>query len=119
MTPVTISSGLVPKPTSSTPFIPPSRNDWDLLFQPMFDELLTPPPSVDPPAPKVIASIAEVITLELAESTGSPSSTTVDQDAPSPSNGPFFGMPILEVSSDQSSSTDTTHTIMHTDHQNS
>nr|GFC07324.1 hypothetical protein [Tanacetum cinerariifolium] len=27
MTPPTISSGLVPKPTSSTPFIPPSRND--------------------------------------------------------------------------------------------
>nr|GEX76843.1 hypothetical protein [Tanacetum cinerariifolium] len=43
MTPATISSGLVPKPTSSTPFVPPSRNDWDLLFQPPFDELLTPP----------------------------------------------------------------------------
>nr|GFA70843.1 integrase, catalytic region, zinc finger, CCHC-type, peptidase aspartic, catalytic [Tanacetum cinerariifolium] len=27
MTPATISSGLVPKPTSSTPFIPPLRND--------------------------------------------------------------------------------------------
>nr|GEX50464.1 retrovirus-related Pol polyprotein from transposon TNT 1-94 [Tanacetum cinerariifolium] len=33
------SSGHVPKPTSSTPFVPPSRNDWDLLFQPLFDEL--------------------------------------------------------------------------------
>nr|GEW25780.1 retrovirus-related Pol polyprotein from transposon TNT 1-94 [Tanacetum cinerariifolium] len=32
MTHATISSGLVPKPTSSTPFVPPSRNDWDLLF---------------------------------------------------------------------------------------
>nr|GEZ64854.1 hypothetical protein [Tanacetum cinerariifolium] len=41
MTPATISSGLVPKPTSLTPFVPPSRNDWDLLFQPLFDELLT------------------------------------------------------------------------------
>nr|GEZ54232.1 retrovirus-related Pol polyprotein from transposon TNT 1-94 [Tanacetum cinerariifolium] len=55
MTPARISSGLVPKPTSSTPFVPPSRNDWDLLFQPLFDELITPPPSVDPPAPEVIA----------------------------------------------------------------
>nr|GFD18413.1 integrase, catalytic region, zinc finger, CCHC-type, peptidase aspartic, catalytic [Tanacetum cinerariifolium] len=27
MTPTTISSGLVPKPTSSTPFVPPSRTD--------------------------------------------------------------------------------------------
>nr|GEW85626.1 retrovirus-related Pol polyprotein from transposon TNT 1-94 [Tanacetum cinerariifolium] len=43
ITPTTISSGLVPKPTSSTLFVPPSRNDWDFLFQPLFDELLTPP----------------------------------------------------------------------------
>nr|GEW12630.1 hypothetical protein [Tanacetum cinerariifolium] len=85
MTHATISSGLVPKPTSSTPFVPPSRNDWDMLFQPLFDKLLTPPPSVDPSSPEVIAPIAEVVSLEPAESTGSPSSTTVDQDAPSPS----------------------------------
>nr|GEU58751.1 zinc finger, CCHC-type, retrotransposon Gag domain protein [Tanacetum cinerariifolium] len=57
---------------------------YDLLFQPLFDELLTPPPSVDPPAPAVIAPIAEVIALVPAESAGPPSSTTVDQDAPSP-----------------------------------
>nr|GEW68898.1 hypothetical protein [Tanacetum cinerariifolium] len=56
----------------------------DLLFQPLFDELLTPPPSVDPIAPEVIAPIADVIPPEQVESTGSPSSTTVDQDAPSP-----------------------------------
>nr|GEU43312.1 retrovirus-related Pol polyprotein from transposon TNT 1-94 [Tanacetum cinerariifolium] len=85
MTPATISSGLVPKPTSSTPFVPPSRKDWNLLFQPLFDELLTPPPSVDHPTPEVIALITEVIAPKPTESTGSPSSTTVDQDAPSPS----------------------------------
>nr|GEX61845.1 hypothetical protein [Tanacetum cinerariifolium] len=84
MNPATISSGLVPKPTSLTPFVPPSRNEWDLFFQPLFDELFAPPPSVDPPDPKVIAPIDEVVAPELAESTGSPSSTTVDQDAPSP-----------------------------------
>nr|GFA18231.1 retrovirus-related Pol polyprotein from transposon TNT 1-94 [Tanacetum cinerariifolium] len=83
MTPATISSGLVPKPISSTPFVPPSRNDWDILFQLLFDELLTPPPSVDPPTPAVIAPITKVIAPEPAESTGSPSSTIVDQDAPS------------------------------------
>ncbi|GKD63506.1 retrovirus-related pol polyprotein from transposon TNT 1-94, partial [Tanacetum coccineum] len=33
MTPATISSGLVPNPPPSTPFIPPSRTDWDILFQ--------------------------------------------------------------------------------------
>nr|GEV99527.1 integrase, catalytic region, zinc finger, CCHC-type, peptidase aspartic, catalytic [Tanacetum cinerariifolium] len=97
--------------------VPSSRNDWDLLFQPLFDELLTPSPSVDPSAPTVIALIAEVITPEPAESTDSPSSTTVNQDAPSPiahmGNDPFFGMPIPEVASHQSSSTDSTHTIIY------
>nr|GEU88319.1 hypothetical protein [Tanacetum cinerariifolium] len=99
MTPATISSGLVLNPTSSTPFVPPSRTDWDMLFQPLFDELLTPPPSVDHPAPKVIAPVAEVVAPEPAASTSLPSSTTVDQDAPSPNvahmnNDPFFGIPI-------------------------
>nr|GEY76656.1 retrovirus-related Pol polyprotein from transposon TNT 1-94 [Tanacetum cinerariifolium] len=59
-------------------------NDWDLLFQPLFDELLNPPPSVDNQAAEVIAPIAEVIPQVDDDSTGSPSSTTVDQDAPSP-----------------------------------
>nr|GEU38353.1 retrovirus-related Pol polyprotein from transposon TNT 1-94 [Tanacetum cinerariifolium] len=138
---------LVPKPTSSTPFVPPSRNEWDLLFQPLFDKLLAPTPSVYPPAFEVIAPLAKVIPLEHAESTGSPSSTIVDQDAPSPSksqtthetqppfiphdveednhdikvahmgNDPLFGMPISEVASDQSLSTDSIHTVVHPDHQ--
>nr|GEZ50777.1 putative ribonuclease H-like domain-containing protein [Tanacetum cinerariifolium] len=58
----------------------------DMLFQPLFDELLTPPPSVDHPAPEFITAIAEVVAPEPVASTGSPSSTTVDQDAPLPSN---------------------------------
>ncbi|GJZ57869.1 retrovirus-related pol polyprotein from transposon TNT 1-94 [Tanacetum coccineum] len=75
------------------------------------------------------------------------SSTNVDQDAPSPSNSqttsktqppvipndveennhdievahmgndPYFGVPILEVPSDQSSSSDSIYTIVHPDHQ--
>ncbi|GKA41165.1 hypothetical protein Tco_0733758, partial [Tanacetum coccineum] len=69
MTPVTISSGLVPNPLPSTPFVPPSRSDWDFLFQLMFDESLNPPPYVDLQAPEHVVL------------TGSPSSTTVDQDA--------------------------------------
>ncbi|GJS32822.1 putative reverse transcriptase domain-containing protein [Tanacetum coccineum] len=86
MTHVSISSGLVPNPPSSTPYVPPSRSDWDLLFQPMFDESLNPPTNVDLHAPEVIAPIPEAVAPEYAISTGSPSSTTVDQDAPSPSN---------------------------------
>ncbi|GJT45956.1 putative ribonuclease H-like domain-containing protein [Tanacetum coccineum] len=45
LTHVIISSGLVPNPPPLTLFVPPSRTDWDILFQPLFDELLTPPPS--------------------------------------------------------------------------
>ncbi|GKF43978.1 retrovirus-related pol polyprotein from transposon TNT 1-94, partial [Tanacetum coccineum] len=86
ITPTTISLGLMSNPPPSTPLVPPSRTDWDMLFQPLFDELLTPPPSVDHPAPEVIAPILEVVALVLVVLTGSPSSTTVDQDASSPSN---------------------------------
>ncbi|GKF77472.1 hypothetical protein Tco_0229942, partial [Tanacetum coccineum] len=147
MTPATISSGLVPNTPPSTSFVPPSRTDWDILFQPLFDELLTPPPSVDHPAPEVIAPIVEVVASVPVVLTGSPSSTIIDQDAPSPSNSqttpatqplvipndveednhdieiahmgndPYFGIPIPEVPSDQSLSSDSIHTIVHPDHQ--
>nr|GEX24628.1 integrase, catalytic region, zinc finger, CCHC-type, peptidase aspartic, catalytic [Tanacetum cinerariifolium] len=86
MTPAIISSGLMRNPPSSKLFVPPSKTDWDLLFQPLFDELLTPLCSVDFPAPKVIAPNAEVVAPEPVASTGSPSSAIVDQDTPSPSN---------------------------------
>ncbi|GJV30063.1 retrovirus-related pol polyprotein from transposon TNT 1-94 [Tanacetum coccineum] len=98
MTPATISSGLVPNPPPSTPFVPPSRTDWDILFQPIFDELLTPSPSVDHPAPEVNALIDEVVAPVLAVSTSSTSSTTVDQDAPSPKElNEFERLEVLEL----------------------
>nr|GFB54634.1 retrovirus-related Pol polyprotein from transposon TNT 1-94 [Tanacetum cinerariifolium] len=86
MTPRTISSGLVHITSPSTPYVPPSRNDWDFLFQPMFDELLNPPPSGGNQAPEAITPIVEVIPLVNDDLTGSPSSTMVEQDAPSTSN---------------------------------
>ncbi|GKC73798.1 hypothetical protein Tco_1119681 [Tanacetum coccineum] len=91
-----------------------------------------------------IALIAEVLAPEPAASTDSPSSTTVDQDAPSPSNlqttpktqslvipndveevnhdldiarmnnDPFFGIPIPENNSEASSSSDVIPTVVHT-----
>ncbi|GJS57163.1 putative ribonuclease H-like domain-containing protein [Tanacetum coccineum] len=144
MTPATISSGLVLNPSPSTMFVPPSRTDWDILFQPLFDELLNPPSSVDRPALEVIAPITKVVAPEPAVSTGSPSSTTVDQDAPSPSNSqttpetqspvisndveednhdldvahmnndPFFGILIPKNDSEASSSSDIIPTVVHT-----
>ncbi|GJR20360.1 hypothetical protein Tco_0968887 [Tanacetum coccineum] len=126
MTPGTISSGLMPNIPSSTPYVPPTKNDWEILFQPMFDEYLNPPPYVDPQVPAIVAP-------EPADSTGTPSSTTIDQDAPSIStsqttpkkpspvspigveeadhdievahmdNNPFVEFPIPEPSSEESS----------------
>ncbi|GKE79755.1 hypothetical protein Tco_1549755 [Tanacetum coccineum] len=149
MTHATISSGFMPNPPLSTPFIPPSRTDWDLLFQLLFDEILNPPSSVNRPAPEVIALIAEVVAPEPAALTGSPSLTTVDQDSPSPSksqttfetqspvisndveeenhdldvahmnNDLFFGILILENVSEASSSSDVIPTIQHTTAPNS
>ncbi|GJX25054.1 hypothetical protein Tco_0231350 [Tanacetum coccineum] len=55
---------------------------------------------------RVILRVNEVVAHEHAVSTGSPSSTTVDQDAPSP-----------KVTSDQSSSSDVIHIIVPPDHQ--
>nr|GEU97102.1 retrovirus-related Pol polyprotein from transposon TNT 1-94 [Tanacetum cinerariifolium] len=78
MTPETLSSGLVPQPPSLTPFIPPTRDNWDTLLQPLFDEYFRPPPCVDHLVPEVAAPVPAI-------STGSPSSTLVDQGAPSPS----------------------------------
>nr|GFC53118.1 putative ribonuclease H-like domain-containing protein [Tanacetum cinerariifolium] len=83
ITPGTISSGLMPSTSPSTSYVPLSRNDWDLLFQPMFDELLNPPPSGVNQAPEAIAPIVAVIPPVNADSTCSSSSTMVEQDAPS------------------------------------
>nr|GEY67946.1 retrovirus-related Pol polyprotein from transposon TNT 1-94 [Tanacetum cinerariifolium] len=103
MTLATISSGLVPKPTSSTPFVPP----------------------VDPPVPKVIAPIDEVVALELAGSTET-QPPVIPNDVEEENHGievahmgndPLFGMPIPDVASDQSSSMVSSHTIVHPDHQ--
>nr|GEW35856.1 hypothetical protein [Tanacetum cinerariifolium] len=146
MTPRKISSGLVQTSSPSTSYVPPSRNDLDLLFQPMFDELLNPPTSVVNQAPEVIAPIATVIPSVYADLTGLPSSTTVDQDAPSKSttqtttetqssvihqdvgddnlnmevahmrNDPLFGVPIPKVTSAQSLSTASPQSIVHTNH---
>nr|GFD13328.1 hypothetical protein [Tanacetum cinerariifolium] len=90
MTPATISSGLVPKPSSSTYYVPPTRKDWDLLFQPLFDELLNPPPSVDRQNAKVIAPLDEVIPPVNDDSTkvdsGPSSSTASPQTNVQPNN---------------------------------
>ncbi|GKB69988.1 hypothetical protein Tco_0931400 [Tanacetum coccineum] len=38
-------------------FVAPTKKDWDILFQLMFDEYFNPPPSVASPVPVVVALI--------------------------------------------------------------
>ncbi|GJU71202.1 retrovirus-related pol polyprotein from transposon TNT 1-94 [Tanacetum coccineum] len=78
MTPATSSLGLVPNPIPQKPCIPPPRDDWDLLFQPMFDEYFNPPTIAVSPVPVAAAPRA----VDLADS---PMSTSIDQDDPSTS----------------------------------
>nr|GFA19678.1 hypothetical protein [Tanacetum cinerariifolium] len=115
MTPGTISSGLVHITSPSISYVPPSRNDWDLLFQPMFDELLNPPPSGVNQDPEAIAPIVEVIPPVNAVLTGSPSSPMVEQDAPSTTHmgsDPLVGIPIPEINSEQSTTPASPQAIM-------
>nr|GEU58274.1 integrase, catalytic region, zinc finger, CCHC-type, peptidase aspartic, catalytic [Tanacetum cinerariifolium] len=72
----TINSRLMQNIPSPTPIIPPSKNDWDSLSQPMFNKYFKPPQNVDHPVPEVPTPVP-------TSSTSSPSSTIIDQDAPS------------------------------------
>ncbi|GJY38280.1 retrovirus-related pol polyprotein from transposon TNT 1-94 [Tanacetum coccineum] len=94
MTPATISSGLMPNPPLLTPFIPPSRIDWDMLFQPLFDELLNPPP-IDQDTPSSSNSQTTpdtqppVIPNDVEEDNH-------DIEVARMGNDPYFGIPILK-----------------------
>ncbi|GJT39955.1 retrovirus-related pol polyprotein from transposon TNT 1-94 [Tanacetum coccineum] len=76
LTPGQISSGLVPNSVPAAPYVPPTNKELEILFQPMFDEYLESPRVERPvsPAPAV------PVLVNLAST---PSSTTIDQDAPS------------------------------------
>nr|GEY35946.1 copia protein [Tanacetum cinerariifolium] len=78
ITPATSSSRLVPNTVSLQPSIPPNRDDWDPLFQPMFDEYFNPPTI----AASLVLVAAAVRAADLVDSLVL---TLIDQDAPSSS----------------------------------
>ncbi|GJX76730.1 retrovirus-related pol polyprotein from transposon TNT 1-94 [Tanacetum coccineum] len=78
LTPATSSSGLVPNLIPQQPCNLPKRDDWDTLFQPLFDEYFNPPTIAVSTVPVAAAPRA----VEIADS---PVSTSIDQDAPSSS----------------------------------
>ncbi|GKA19546.1 retrovirus-related pol polyprotein from transposon TNT 1-94 [Tanacetum coccineum] len=71
MTPGTLSSGLVPNLIPQPPYVPPTKNDWDILFQPMFDEFFNPPSSVVSPV-LVVAAPRPVYPTSVKESLKTP-----------------------------------------------
>ncbi|GKE28357.1 retrovirus-related pol polyprotein from transposon TNT 1-94, partial [Tanacetum coccineum] len=76
-----ISSGLVPNPVPAAYYVPLTNKDLEILFQLMFDEYLEPP--------RVERLVSPALAVQvLINSTGTPSFTTIDQDAPSPSHSP-------------------------------
>nr|GEZ32738.1 retrotransposon protein, putative, unclassified [Tanacetum cinerariifolium]GEZ59403.1 retrotransposon protein, putative, unclassified [Tanacetum cinerariifolium] len=101
MTPGTLSSGLVPNPPSSTPYVPPIKNDWDILFQPMFDELFNPSPSV-------VSPVSTAAARRPVDPTSSPVSTSIELNAPSFENTPIQDTPLEELYSNVQSS----HTLL-------
>ncbi|GKD92231.1 hypothetical protein Tco_1372068 [Tanacetum coccineum] len=76
MTPATSSLGLVLNFVSQQPCIPPNKDDWDHLFQPMFDEYFNPPSIA-------VSPVQEAAALRVVVLAESPMSTSIDQDAPS------------------------------------
>ncbi|GJR12302.1 retrovirus-related pol polyprotein from transposon TNT 1-94 [Tanacetum coccineum] len=82
MTPRQISSGLVPNLVPVAPYVPPTNKELEILFQLMFDEY------VDPPRVERLVLSAPAVSV-LVNSAGTPSSITIDQDAPSLSHSPL------------------------------
>nr|GEW13106.1 copia protein [Tanacetum cinerariifolium] len=111
-----ISSGLIPNPVPTTPYVPPTNKDLEILFQPMFDEYLEPP--------RVERPISPTQTVQpLVNLAGTPSSTALqshslhqgvaaestfmeDNPVAPVDNNPFINIFAPEPSSDASSSGD-------------
>nr|GFA54504.1 integrase, catalytic region, zinc finger, CCHC-type, peptidase aspartic, catalytic [Tanacetum cinerariifolium] len=78
MTSATPSTGLVSNLVSQQPCIPQNKDDWDRLFQPMFDEYFNPPIIV-------VSSVQETVAPRAKVLADSPVSISISQDAPSTS----------------------------------
>nr|GFA08437.1 hypothetical protein [Tanacetum cinerariifolium] len=131
MTPATIRSGLVSNPHPLTPFVPPSRIDWDLLFQPLFDELLNPlflkqllqnplhqpihlPQQLLPKMHHLLVTHKLYLKPESSIISNDVEEENHDLDVAHMNNDPFFRILIPKNDSKASSSLDVTPTIVHT-----
>nr|GEU41592.1 hypothetical protein [Tanacetum cinerariifolium] len=75
-----ISLGLVQNSVSPTPYVPPSKKDYEILFQQLF--YFNPPP-------RTVSLVSVAVAAPRAvDPVSSPSSTTIDQDVSSASSSP-------------------------------
>ncbi|GKB07603.1 retrotransposon protein, putative, ty1-copia subclass [Tanacetum coccineum] len=85
---ISMGGRLIQESSFPKSYVPPTKNDWDLLFQPMFEEYFNPPPSVVSLVPATAAS-------RLVDSTSTPLSTSIEQDAPA--TAPFDDDLFLDI----------------------
>ncbi|GJS89685.1 hypothetical protein Tco_0772321 [Tanacetum coccineum] len=78
----TTSIRLVQNIPSPTPYVSPSKKDYEILFQPLFNEYFSPPPRTVSPDPEVVT------TPRAIDLVCSALSTTSEQDVPSASTSP-------------------------------
>nr|GEW50460.1 hypothetical protein [Tanacetum cinerariifolium] len=97
-----LSSGLVQNLVSPTPYVSPSKKDYEILFQSLFYEYFNPPPHVISP---YLEAVAAPRVVDLADS---PLSTTIDQDVPSASTSPTNKEIQFQVTHQDPSSEETT-----------
>nr|GEW98835.1 retrovirus-related Pol polyprotein from transposon TNT 1-94 [Tanacetum cinerariifolium] len=105
MTPATSNSRLISNTVSQQPCIPPNIDDWDHLFQPMFDKYFNPLTFSVSPIPVVAAPRAVDLANFLV-------STSIDQDAPSvniPSTQEQEHSPSISQGFEESAKTPTFH----------
>ncbi|GJX57648.1 retrovirus-related pol polyprotein from transposon TNT 1-94 [Tanacetum coccineum] len=99
--------GLVPNPPPLASFIPPSRHEWDLVFQPVFDEFFFPPANAPSLSTSQNTLQSQSQTIPLCAKEGSH-----DLEVSHMSNDPYFGIPIPKTISEESSSSDVIPTTM-------
>ncbi|GJX26479.1 hypothetical protein Tco_0232775 [Tanacetum coccineum] len=91
-----ISLGLMQNPVSLTLYVPPSKKDYEILFQPLFDKYFNPLPRVVSPYPVVVVAPRAIDPVG------------VEEQIHGHQNAQFNNAPLLHNLSSDSSSEETT-----------
>ncbi|GJV93467.1 hypothetical protein Tco_1541280 [Tanacetum coccineum] len=102
LTPRQISSGLVPNPVPTAPYVPPTNKELEILFQPMFDEYLEPT--------RVERSVSLALAVLVRVNSATESTIMEDNPLAPVDNDPFVNVFAPGPSSEASSSGDVSST---------